>query len=68
MARRENVMLAAGGYPWTIIPVERRDDYLAALETASVKQNIRPFASFIGDLAASGLRGAPAPAVPGVRA
>ena len=63
-----NVMLAAGGYPWTIIPVERRDDYMAALESASVKQDIRPFASFIGDLAASGLRGAPAPAVPGARA
>ncbi|MXZ71834.1 MAG: Fic family protein [Acidobacteria bacterium] len=50
-----NVMLAADGYPWTIIPVERRDDYMAALESASVNQNIRPFASFIGDLAASAL-------------
>jgi Fic family protein len=63
-----NVMMAAGGYPWTIIPVERRDDYMAALESASVRQDIRPFASFIGDLAASALRGAPAPAVPGARA
>ena len=60
-----NVMLAAAGYPWTIIPVERRDDYLAALESASVTQDIRPFASFIGELAASGLRGAPPPPVPG---
>lgn len=37
-----NVMLASGGYPWTIIPVEKRDDYMAALEEASVKQNIVP--------------------------
>ena len=30
-----NVMLAAAGWPWTIIPVERRDEYMAALEAAS---------------------------------
>ncbi len=63
-----NVMMAAGGYPWTIIPVERRDDYMAALESASVTQDIRPFASFVGELATSALSGAPAPAVPGARA
>jgi hypothetical protein len=63
-----NVMLAAGGYPWTIIPVERRDEYMAALESASVRQDVRPFAEFIGGLVASGLRGAPAPPVPGPRA
>ncbi len=62
-----NVMLAAGGYPWTIIPVERRNEYMAALESASVQQDIRPFAAFIGDLASSALGGAPAPAVPGMR-
>ena len=63
-----NVMLASGGYPWTIIPVERRDDYMAALEAASVGQDIRPFAEFIGGLVAAGLRGAAAPPVPGARA
>jgi Fic family protein len=62
-----NVMMASGGYPWTIIPVERRDDYMAALEAASVGQEIRPFAEFIGGLVASGLRGEPAPAVPGAK-
>ena len=31
-----NVMLAAGGYPWTVVPLERRDAYKAALEEASV--------------------------------
>jgi hypothetical protein len=59
-----NVMLASGGYPWTIIPVERRDDYVGALESASVGQDIRPFAEFIGALVASRLRGAPAAPVP----
>ena len=59
-----NVMLASGGYPWTIVPLERRDDYLAALESASVKQDIAPFAAFIGGLAEGGLRGKAAPAVP----
>src|ERR1700674_383942 len=29
-----NVMLAAGGYPWTVVPVERRVAYMAALEEA----------------------------------
>jgi Fic/DOC family len=60
-----NVMLASGGYPWTIIPVERRDDYMAVLEAASVGQDIRPFAEFIGGLVGSTLRGAAAPPVPG---
>jgi hypothetical protein len=45
-----NVMLASGGYPWTVIPVERRDDYMSALESASVRQDIRPFAVFVGGL------------------
>lgn len=31
-----NVMLASGHYPWTIIPVERRNEYMDALEQASV--------------------------------
>lgn len=42
-----NVMLAAGGYPWTVIPVEEREAYMAALEDASVNQNIVPFAEFL---------------------
>jgi hypothetical protein len=42
-----NVMLASGHYPWTIIPVERRNEYMEALEQASVNQNILPFAKFI---------------------
>ncbi len=50
-----NVMLASGGYPWTIVPLERREEYMGALETASVKQNIRPFAELVGGLVQDGL-------------
>jgi len=49
-----NVMLAAGGYPWTVIPLESRDLYMAALESASVEQNIAPFAMFLGRLVSGG--------------
>jgi hypothetical protein len=45
-----NVMLAGGGYPWTVIPFEKRDDYMNALESGSVKQDITPFAFFLGRL------------------
>lgn len=45
-----NVMLASGGYPWTVIPVESRKQYMQALEQASVQQNIQPFATFIAGL------------------
>ena len=41
------VLLASGGYSWTIIPVDRCAEYMAALETASVERNIRPFAEFV---------------------
>jgi fido (protein-threonine AMPylation protein) len=42
-----NAMLASGGYPWTVIRVDDRASYLAALEAASVQLDIRPFAAFI---------------------
>ena len=45
-----NLMLASGGCPWTVVPVERRHDYLRALEAASVGQNVRPFSEFLGGL------------------
>jgi Fic family protein len=59
-----NVMLAAGGYPWTIVPLVKRDTYMAALESASVEQDITPFASFLGRLVSDNLEGKPAPQVP----
>jgi len=44
-----NVMLASGGYPWTVIRVEDRDAYLSALESASVDSDLEPFTRFIAD-------------------
>jgi Fic family protein len=59
-----NVMLAGGGYPWTVIPVEERNTYMAALEEASVQQNIAPFTRLISRLVDAGLNGNPAPEIP----
>jgi fido (protein-threonine AMPylation protein) len=42
-----NAMLASGGYPWTVVRVEDRDAYLAALDRASIDADIAPFARFI---------------------
>ena len=49
-----NVMLASGGYPWTVIPIETRNDYMAALEEASVRKDIKPFAKFLAGLVQKG--------------
>ena len=40
-----NVMMASGGYPWTVITVDKRDEYMNALEQASVNRDIVPFAT-----------------------
>jgi len=42
-----NVMMAAAGQPWTVIRVEERNEYMHALEAASVQDNIIPFATFL---------------------
>jgi fido (protein-threonine AMPylation protein) len=55
-----NVMLSSGGYPWTVIPVERRAEYMSCLETASVTGDITPFAKFIAELVQLGMNGEPA--------
>jgi hypothetical protein len=49
-----NAMFASGKYPWVIIPVGRRQQYMSTLEEASVKQNITPFCDFISDCMAFG--------------
>lgn len=59
-----NVMMAAGGYPWTVIPVSARAAYVEALEQASVGEDIRPFADFLSKLVDEGVAGEPLPAVP----
>lgn len=45
-----NAMMASGGYPWTIIPIETRSPYMAALEAASMHQDITIFARFLAGL------------------
>lgn len=45
-----NTMLATGGYPWTIIPVEKRGPYMLALEKASVDGDITDFVRLIAEL------------------
>ena len=42
-----NAFLASGGYNWTIIPTEKKTEYLDALESASVHKQIRSFSEFI---------------------
>lgn len=55
-----NSMLASGNYPWTVIPVEKRNNYMNALEEASVNGNIKPFTLFISELVNLSLKGTPA--------
>lgn len=42
-----NTMLGSGGYPWTIVHVEHRREYLDALEKASTEGDIVPFVRFL---------------------
>jgi fido (protein-threonine AMPylation protein) len=59
-----NVMMASGGYPWTVIPVGDRSAYMHALEKASVGEDIAPFADFLAGLVEKRLAGEPLPSVP----
>lgn len=40
-----NFMLTTAGFVWTIVPVQQRGEYMAALQQAS--RNIRPFAQML---------------------
>ena len=44
-----NAMLASGGYPWTVVRLKRREQYLSALEEASAKGRISALALFIAE-------------------
>jgi hypothetical protein len=44
-----NAMLASGGYPWTIIQIEQRTQYMDALEAASSRGDINLFARFVAE-------------------
>jgi len=50
-----NVLLASGGYPWTVIRVDDRDAYLTSLESASINQDMEPFARFLAERVALAL-------------
>jgi len=54
-----NAMLASGGYPWTVIPVEDRKIYIDTLEKASSENDIVPFTKFLARLVKAGLSGKP---------
>ena len=54
-----NVMLASGGYPWTVIPVEERQQYMESLEKASTENDIKRFADFIAWLVNESMKGKP---------
>ena len=45
-----NLMLASGGYPWTVVPLEKRKEYMTALENASVDESIVPFTKLLSSL------------------
>ncbi len=51
-----NVLLASGGFPWTVIRVEDRADYLNALDRASIDVDVWSFASFIAERVSWSLR------------
>lgn len=49
-----NLMIASGGWPWTLVTIDTRDAYMAALEQASVHRDIQPLTRYLAErLAAS---------------
>jgi hypothetical protein len=44
-----NVMLASGNYSWTVIKLDKREQYMSALEKVSVGNDITDFAKFISE-------------------
>lgn len=45
-----NAVLASAGYVWTIIPVQLRNEYMKALDSASSEGDIGPFARLVARL------------------
>lgn len=42
-----NAMLASGGYPWTVVELKRRSEYINALECVHTENNIKLFTQLI---------------------
>lgn len=47
-----NAMLASGSYPWTVVPLNKRQEYMSALEKASVRGDISDFTGLVAELVA----------------
>ncbi|MBO7490529.1 MAG: Fic family protein [Bacteroidales bacterium] len=45
-----NSQLVTSGYPWVVVPMNRRQEYMEALEQASVGVDIEAFARFVQSL------------------
>jgi fido (protein-threonine AMPylation protein) len=45
-----NALLAAGGYPWTVVRIEEGERYLAALDVASLSGDVTAFAHLLAEL------------------
>ena len=56
---RMNVTLATGGYPWTVLPVKRRDDCMVVPEDASARGGLGPFTGFPDPARAAPANGGP---------
>ena len=54
-----NDMLTTAGHHWTIVEVERRGEYMAALEQAGSYGNIKPFAELVANSAIEQAKRAP---------
>ena len=52
-----NFILTVGGYRWVVVKKEDKGEYMAALETASVGEDISRFANFIMNMAVKDLGG-----------
>jgi hypothetical protein len=52
-----NMMFSSGGYRWKVIPVERRKEYMEALEAASTQSHIASFAELLVNLSRSASEG-----------
>ncbi len=46
-----NFLLIVGGYNWVVVRREDKNEYMAALESASVGKDISPFSNFIMNMA-----------------
>src|SRR5437879_9508428 len=44
-----NAVLCAAGFPWTVIRLDQRPQYFAALNDASARGDIRPFGRLISE-------------------